>query len=748
MIHPFVYWGRGSGTGPFRLSMYRGHVTAVFLLTTLCHLASKPVHAAGTDLFSLSLEQLSQITVRSVDFFETSLARSPSNIQVITHEDIDSLPALTLNDIVQMYVPGAHLSSHNSQGHHFAVRGIARGGSAKTLVMWDGHSLNQRNNFGNMSVYSSHLLGDLEQIEFVLGPGSLVHGTGALNGYVNFVPKSGFDHPGFHTRVDLGLDDDLVKLQLGYGKRYGYNKHFYLYGGYVQADGFPFGDDFGGATASLQPVRRAFAANPRDEVFEYRPSYKLSGNWTHDRLNVKVLFEYQEVDTNSPIAEFEPFDQKTLLSIQPRYTHALNHTDFLEIAPSLTWFDKALVRRARSPGVQDDEGGGSERAGELKAIYQTERFSGQKIAVGVVYTARDSTSLRNVFSSDPNRNITFTDGDWYEYAVFAEDRIELSDRTDLTLGLRRDWANFDEFTSEIDRFPNITFEPDDVSHTSPRVALTHDLYENHTVRLSYQEGFRYPDISQYPRAAAVNNVLEAFGRDPLPSLEPESVESFEIGLNSRFPASRVNARLTLYYNRYEDLIGFRNIRVDPPLVPPEVSAAIPRQVSGLDINSEDSFASVGGELSILWDPTPNWRTTLGYAYSVPSGLSEETNLNLAIANTSRSEWSVYPKHQVKAGFEYRIGKWLLALSALYESEVDTDETLGGEPVFDDDFTRVNAMLQYRIRDNLTAFAIGKNVFDDDTPPLNTTPSRPWTGTLGTDERLFYVGLRWQPGAAR
>ena len=155
--------------------------------------------------------------------------------------------------------------------------------------MWDGHSQNRKDTDGNTAAIYYPLLNDIHQIEVVHGPGSVKHGTGALDGYINFVPKSGQNFQGSKIDLDYGTDDNSQRLQMQHGKRFGNNHDIYVYAGIFHADGFRLTNDFGGSTASTASERNKFANRDQILTGDYDPSYKLSMNWTQDRFNLKTF---------------------------------------------------------------------------------------------------------------------------------------------------------------------------------------------------------------------------------------------------------------------------------------------------------------------------------------------------------------------------------------------------------------------------------------------------------------------------
>ena len=136
----------------------------------------------------------------SVSFFKTEARKAPGYSYVITGEQIEQSPSRTLNDVIAMRIPGMTTGGHERHGPLIGTRGIFIDNNAKTMVMLDGQQINQRAHFGYTSGLLSPLLGDLRQVEVILGPGAILHGSGALNGFINLIPNNGQENPGRFCR--------------------------------------------------------------------------------------------------------------------------------------------------------------------------------------------------------------------------------------------------------------------------------------------------------------------------------------------------------------------------------------------------------------------------------------------------------------------------------------------------------------------------------------------------------------------
>ena len=711
-------------------------------------LASTTANAQNSeqaDLFDMPLQDLQNITVSSIDFSNRSLKDSFGSAHVITSQMIESMPMITLADYIEMLIPSTNIVPQGNNGAGVGIRGSAKGGAVRTLTMWDGHSQNRKDAEGNSSVLYSPLLNDLHQIEVVLGPGSIKHGTGAIDGYINFVPKSGQNFQGSKVDFDYGSDDSSQRLQLQHGKRIDSNHDLYVYAGVFQADGFRLSNDFGGSVAPAPNERNKFAN--RDEIIsgDYEPSYKLSMNWTQGRFNLKSFFEHLEFDPGGVIAGKNTFNQRSSLSVQPKYTFQLPGKTSFELSSAATLFDRSSVRHPINGNSRFEEVGGRESAVELRGSLQTFYFNDHELTLGAQMKWLDTTSKKQFFSADATSNRANVDGKWQEYSVYLEDIFSLTDKTTFIAGLRYDGAKFNsDLRFETEGLDQLTFRPPDISNVSPRLGLTHKFDNDYLFRAGYSEGFSYPNASSYTRTFRANEFLESRGLALFEPSKPGSLKTYELGLRGDLIKDELLFDLSLYYNRYGKTSSFVNFRNNPSFLPGNLGIEdIPDDIFGIVTTLENGIDGYGSELSLSWKPTQSFIANLSYSYAVPDHVNAEDNESTGVANETLSEWSHFPKHQLKSNLNLKYKKWQFNLTGIYQSGLEINRRFTPtRSNAEDEFVRVNFRVNYMLNKKTNLSFIAKNIFNNNTPRTTFDPSRAWQGALGTDERLFYLGLSY------
>lgn len=140
---------------------------------------------AGIDsLFNMSIEELTRVVVETGTYVGTEKIHVPASVTTITKAEILLTPATNIADLIEIYVPGATWVS-NGEGVTIGIRGIISDRNYKMLLLVNGVNLNQKAHNGALLELDHWDLNDIESIEIIRGPGSVVYGPGAINGIVN-----------------------------------------------------------------------------------------------------------------------------------------------------------------------------------------------------------------------------------------------------------------------------------------------------------------------------------------------------------------------------------------------------------------------------------------------------------------------------------------------------------------------------------------------------------------------------------
>ncbi|HLA62582.1 MAG TPA: TonB-dependent receptor plug domain-containing protein, partial [Nitrospiraceae bacterium] len=121
--------------------------------------------------------------------YEQPISKAPSNVYVITDEDIRHSGATDIPTVLRR-IPGIEVMQVTGGDINVSVRGDNQLQANKLLVMVDGRSIY---NDGQGQVNWKMLpvtLPEIKRIEVMKGPGSVIYGFNAFDGVINIITKS------------------------------------------------------------------------------------------------------------------------------------------------------------------------------------------------------------------------------------------------------------------------------------------------------------------------------------------------------------------------------------------------------------------------------------------------------------------------------------------------------------------------------------------------------------------------------
>lgn len=146
---------------------------------------------AAAPLAYAAPDTLDEIVVTATRFSESAL-KPPSNIIVITAEDIRNSPAMNLPDVLKTVAGIDVRPLYGNMGIDATVdmRGFGDSASSNTLILLDGQRLNPVD--GGSISWSTIPVGSIQRIEIIPGSGSVSYGDQASSGVINIITdKSG-----------------------------------------------------------------------------------------------------------------------------------------------------------------------------------------------------------------------------------------------------------------------------------------------------------------------------------------------------------------------------------------------------------------------------------------------------------------------------------------------------------------------------------------------------------------------------
>ena len=555
----------------------------------------------------------------------------------------------------------------------------------------DGQQLNQRMGFGYMKGMTSPLMGDLDHIEITHGPGALTQGSGAINGFINMVPKNGKDNPGVFFNIETGVKEKSKVMESRYGFSYGQENNLFLYAGAYHADGFEPKNVFD--HESVYPIN-AFGTGDT--------GYRFSSYWKHQGLDLNAFYFENNPVTGSALtglAYSEGSWHTATAGLRPRFELNLTSKQSISFIGSFLWVD-------------------------FKLIYKTTTAENNIFALGTSYGHKKFSEKNQFFEDDLLFQAAAQNTSWREVSLFAEDRITINTALSLTLGLRYDKYIMSEISGE--RMP-MAFKPEIEGHFFPLLSFAYEIKENSILKLSYKHGYRVPDVVHYRFSSISNRAAESLGLTAH-NLKPEIVNNYELNLHSQLSENSY-FYFNLFHNEFEKQLSFGPLSN----VWGSNSVAVITaggNANGMVQNLADEEYSDGGELVLVWEFLPNSVLQGSYSYSnVGDRLPQRVPLNIfkiGISGKFISEKFHYSFNYLFSSDMSNVGN---PSADQWHASYKQQEHL------------VNLSLDFDLSESTNLYLRAHNLFEDNRPVMTFNTSRPNLGYLGSEERRIYLGLR-------
>jgi outer membrane receptor for ferrienterochelin and colicin len=141
-----------------------------------------------TDIDQLPIEALLNTPTTVASTKATRLRESPGVLTVLTQAELERMGVRDLTDVLHL-VPGFEMATDVSGGVGIGFRGNwAHEG--KVLLLWDGVEMNETLYY--TTVFGHHFpMNDIDRIEIIRGPGSVIYGGAAELAVINVITTNG-----------------------------------------------------------------------------------------------------------------------------------------------------------------------------------------------------------------------------------------------------------------------------------------------------------------------------------------------------------------------------------------------------------------------------------------------------------------------------------------------------------------------------------------------------------------------------
>jgi iron complex outermembrane receptor protein len=533
----------------FRLAAKTGHLVQFYLLgfisTGLLTLSSSLQASDANTYIEMDLEQLLDVEIVTASKYGQKLSETASSVTVINKQQIKQFGYRTVGDALRS-VPGFFVSN-NREYENVGIRGFDQSAdyNGRMLVMIDGIRIND-------AIYDSGFVGSelpldidlVEQIEVVRGPGSSMYGSNAFLAVVNLITRKGNDYQGGEL-AGAWSSFDTYKGRFSYGRKHDNGLEYLLSATGLSSEGptlkFPdqaSDNNPSGLTKTNDEHGRQVFAKARWGNFSFEGGYGnrnkgapggIYGSNFDDRGNTYqdneafANLQYEKALTPklnlTARAFYGDYDFTGLYQNGSATNHSLAHTWWSGFETRLlsTHFDRHTL---------------------IAGLEVQENWQQNQLDFDTNPYALNSQDAR----------------DSHRIGVYLQDDIAVTEQLKLSLGARMD---------DYSLVNNILF--------SPRVGLIYQPFTETTLRLQYGQAFRaanayqqfgaYDPVKSDQDGDGIAETTDYPGLLANPSLQPEQVETYEVGLEQTI-AKNWNFSATGYYMNLDKLINLKTVDND------------------------------------------------------------------------------------------------------------------------------------------------------------------------------------------
>ena len=438
----------------------------------------------------------------------------PLDVRIVGSKTIDRSTETNLLPILRNRIPGMFVTERGLAGYGVSggaagsvnIRGVGAGN--KVLFLIDGQP-QWAGVFGH-SLPDTYVTNDVDRVEVVSGPSSLLYGSGAMGGSVNLITR----------RAER---DGLAGSVRAAGGSYGTQK-------YGARAGYKHGGWNGFAAASYESTdgnRRGmdyWLANQYASL-----GYSFSSHW---EAGANVMITETKADNPGSVDLAQPLEMWAKMLRTTTSVYVKNNYDITSggVQAYYNW-GKHKVDDGLKNGQPRDYLFNSKDYNMGVTAYQTIRpWEGNHLSTGLDFKhwggeAWNSQKADGKESPISNAHVN-------EIGVYAMMQQSLfSDILSLNAGVRLEHSS--QFGNE----------------WVPQAGFVYRPWRAGRLKFSYGKGFRSPNIKELYMYAARN-----------PELQPESMDNFEVELRQWCLDSRLNVGLALYYINGDNMI--QSVMVD------------------------------------------------------------------------------------------------------------------------------------------------------------------------------------------
>lgn len=613
--------------------------STIALCASVCTSASAQDNLDGADPREPIVVVTANRTVQPVE-------RVGQSITVVDSAEIERRQTQTVADVLRT-VPGVSITRNGGIGTSTSV--LIRGAeSDHTVALVDGIKLNDPSSPGGGFNFGNLLTGNIERIEVLRGPSSVLWGSQAIGGVINMITRQPTEDLTVNLRSEYGYRDTAQVVGNIAGKAGPLSAS--LGGGYFRTDGISaFSEARGGI--EMDGYENYGANGNLNLALSDWFSVDARGWYSEGRVNIDGFpppsFDFGDVNEESRTRELVGytginaalFDGRFRNRLGYAYTDTRRRNISLDDQAAETFAGEGRNERIEYQGIFDISDGWQLTGGLEREI---SRFSSSSYGAAPLIGRARIDGLYGQIVATPVIGLT------------------------LTGGVRRDDHN---------RFGGATTVGGSGVYTVSQTGTT--------LRASYAEGFKAPSL--YQLQSEYGNQL----------LQPERSKGWDASIVQNLVNGRLQASATYFRRNSSDLIIF--VSCVAPL-----TGICANRPSGTYDNVSKARAE-GVEIGLTMQPVDALRLQANYTYT------DATNRSPGNANFGR-QLVRRPQHSVTALIDYSWGFGLQTGVTLTHVGANFDNANNSRKI--EGYVLADLRASFPVTDRIDIYGRIENLFDE------------------------------------
>lgn len=486
----------------------------IFLLSTTISISQTSL-VQKTD--STGIYRLTDIVITATKT-NTSTLELANSISIIDSAEISNRNTLNLFDLLK----NEYGLSTTTQGGPGTLSNIyLRGGSASyTHVLIDGVEMNLTSDPNGVYDFAALSPDNIERIEILRGPQSILYGSDAMAGVINIITRIGSGSPGFSLSAEGG-SYNTYKLNTGLTGSIN-NFNFVLAAGRVKSDGFSAANEKYG-----NKEKDGFQRDNIATAVGYMFSEDLRTNFYFRFLDSKADYDQSGIYGDDHTYKFDQEEfslrSETELNLLNKFWNQKFGASFIRNIRKYK-YDETVNNPVSSNSLYDGR--------KFKIDWQNNLDFNEinLLSLGVDFEIDEAVSEFNSSSEFGNYVSLFPKSDSKTIGLYLQDQLRVNNELFISAGVRID--NHDKFGS------SFTY----------RIASSYIIWQTDTkLKATIGTGFKTPSLFYL--------YDPAFGN---PDLQPEKNVGWDAGIEQFLWNEGISFGITYFQNSFEDLFGFES----------------------------------------------------------------------------------------------------------------------------------------------------------------------------------------------